>query len=164
MSSLPTSTCSMTTRTDIYRDVQYSRMLAVLGLFIVFGTGVAVGAVYGAIVRLALWVFGALLLTWLLWRTRLTVVVDADKISVGSAHIAWSWVGGVEILDGDLMREALTTGAHPRDYMRIRNTSHGARIWLHDPSDPHRAWLFSVRDSAALRRVLAEREGTCDET
>lgn len=153
----------MTTKTDVYRDVQYSRMLAVLGLFIVFGTGVAVGAVYGEFVRLSLWAIGALLLLWLLWRTRLTVEVGADEIRVGSAHIAWSWVSRAEVLEGVSMREALTTGAHPTDYLRIRSTSQGARIWLRDSSDPHRAWLFSVRNSAELRHVLADREGFRDE-
>ena len=149
-------------KTDGYRDVQYSPMLGVLGSFIVLGVGIAIGAVYGPLVRVALWLLGTVILAWLLFRTKLTVRIDEDGITLGGARITWDRISRIEVLEGEQMRNALTTGAHPNDFMRVRSTGKGARIWLNDPTDPHRCWLFSVRDSARLVRVLAEMGRQCD--
>ena len=146
-------------RSDVeYRDTQYSRMLLALGGFIVIGVGIAVGAIYGLGVQNALWVAGGIGLIELLRRSRLQVRVAADGIQVGTAHLPWAYVSHIEVLEGGAMRAAMTTDAHPRDFMQLRDTKAGVRVWLNDATDPHRAWLASVRDPGALATVLAELE------
>lgn len=137
-----------------YRDSQYSRMLVILGAFIVFGVGVAVGAVFGVGTRLAVWVVCGLVLLALVRRTRIELTIDRAGIRVGRAHIEWQHIARVEVLTADAMRAALTTDGHPNDFLRIRGTTAGLRVWLDDASDPHRAWLMSVRQPAALGEVL----------
>lgn len=139
-----------------YRDVQYSRMLAVLGGFIVFGVGVAVGAVFGATVRLVVWIVLLLVLLALLAGTRVELRVDASGVTVGRAFVAWTHIDRVEVLTGAAMRAAITTDAHPRDYLRLRSTASGARVWLDDPTDPHRSWVVSVRRPDALEAALRQ--------
>ena len=146
-------------RNDVeYRDTQYSRMLLALGGFIVLGVGIAVGAIYGLGVQNTLWVAGVIGLIVLLQRSRLQVRVAADGIQVGTAHLPWEYVSRIEVLEGDAMRAAMTTDAHPRDFMQLRGTKAGVRVWLNDATDPHRAWLASVRDPSALAIVIAQLE------
>ena len=152
--------CSMTTKADTFREVQFSRMLLGLGTFIVLGCAIAVGAVFGPAVRLLVGILGIALIGLLAYRTRLIVVMSDEGLRVTPAHIAWSWVARAEALDEDGMRAALSTEAHPTDYLRIRGTRGGLRLWLSDPSDPHRCWLVSIRDVAALRRALDALRGS----
>lgn len=137
-----------------YRDLQYSRMLAVLGSFIAFGVGVAVGAVYGPVARLVVWILLLVALGGLLLATRVAVTVDARGVGVGRAFIDWGHISSIEVLTGPEMRAAITTGSHPTDYLRLRGTASGARVWVDDRSDPHRAWVVSVRRPDALRSAL----------
>lgn len=137
-----------------YRDLQYSRMLAVLGTFIAFGVGVAVGAVYGPTARVVVWMLLFAAVVALLVTTRVAVTVDANGVRVGRAFIDWGHIRRVEVLTGADMRAAITTGAHPTDYLRLRGTSSGARIWVDDVTDPHRAWVMSVRRPDELRDAL----------
>ena len=139
-----------------YGDLQYSRMLLALGAFIVFGIGIAVGAVFGDATRLLTWVLGFLALFWSLVRTRLEVVVDSFGIRVNRASIKWRFVQRVEVLEGDALRAATSTELHPRDFVRLRGTSAALRVWLDDQTDPHRAWLITVREPQRLRAVLVE--------
>lgn len=151
---------SPTTTTEVvYRDRQYSRMLLGLGLFIALGCGVAVGAVFGDVARAVVWlvVGGAVIAST--WQNRLDVVVDADGVRLGRALLPWSAAGRVEVLTGPEFRAALTTDGHPNDYRQIRSTTAGLRVWVDDPSDPHRAWVASVRNPAALSDVLRTRGG-----
>jgi hypothetical protein len=137
-----------------YRDTQFSRMLLVLGGFIVFGVGVAVGAVFGGGARLGLWIPGALGLSWLLMRTRLRVSVDASGVGVDRASLPWQYIGRVEVLEGDAMRAAITTGAHPSDFIRLRGTTAGMRVWVDDHTDPCRSWVVSIKSPEQLRDAL----------
>lgn len=148
----------MMTSESQYRDLQYSRMLAVLGGFIVFGVGVAVGAVFGPTSRLIVWGLLLVVLLGLLVRTRVSVCIDARGVSVGRAFIDWAHVERIEVLTGPAMRAAISTDAHPSDYLRLRSTAAGARVWLRDDTDPHRAWVISVRRPALLEAALAELE------
>lgn len=138
-----------------YRDTQYSRMLLVLGAFIVFGVGVAVGAVFGVGSRLGLWLIGLAGLVALLRRTRLICSVDGFGVRVDRASLPWQFIDRIEVLEGEDMRMAIGPGAHPHDFLRLRDTSAGMRVWLRDDSDPHRAWVVSVRDPERLRSTLA---------
>jgi hypothetical protein len=141
-----------------YRDTQYSRMLLALGIFIVFGIGVAVGAVYGSASRVSLWGLGLVGVFALLRQSRLQVIVAEDGIHASKAFLPWQYVGRIEVLEGEAMRTAMTTGGHPNDFMQMRSTRAGVRVWLADPADPHRAWLLSVRDPKALQHVLERME------
>lgn len=144
----------MTSSDTSYRDHQYSRMLLVLGGFMAIAVGVAIGAVYGPAVRAVTWVLGAALLAWLLVRTRLDVEVTRSGLRIGTAAIDWQHLRLVEVLTDASMRAAITTDAHPNDFRRLRGTVTGLRAWLDDPSDPHRAWVASVRDPDALEAAL----------
>lgn len=145
----------MTTSSDVaYRDVQYPRTPIVLGLLSVAGVAVAVGAVYATVGTLLTAILGLALLGATAQRARLVVEVTGSAVRVGPAHIEWAWVRRVEVLEGAAMRAALTTDAHPLDHIDIRRSAAGLRLWLADPSDPHRCWLTSVADPAALRSTL----------
>lgn len=149
---------SQTTRTSPdYRDRQYSRMLLGLGAFIAFGCGVAVGAVFGPGMRVAVWVVVGVSVLIAARRNRLDVVIDDDGVQLGRASLPWQVIERAEILVGPDFRAALTTDAHPNDYRRIRSTDAGMRLWLADPSDPHRAWVASLRDPVAAGAALRER-------
>lgn len=150
-----TSTSSPTmTSSPLYRDTQYSRLPNVLGAFIVLGTAIAVGAIYGDAVRATILAVGLLALALIAVRTRLHVVVDAEGLALGRARIDWQWIDRVEVLEGAAMRAALTVDGHPRDYLQIRGTQAGLRAWLKDPDDPHRRWLASVKRPLELRETL----------
>ena len=137
-----------------YRDSQYSRMWLGLGAFVAVGCGIAVGAIYGATVRMFIWALLLLVVLAVVHRTRLEVVVDKQGISLGSAHLPWEFVERVEVLRGPAFRAALTTDAHPTDYLRIRSSNAGMRVWLADPTDPHRAWVASVKRPDELMDLL----------
>ena len=138
--------------------MQYSRMLLAIGGFIDLGVGIAVGAIYGPGVRNTLWVAGGIGLSVLLLQSRLRVRIAAEGVFFGTAHLPWRYVSRIEVLEGEAMRAAMTTDAHPTDYMQLRNTKAGVRVWLNDATDPHRAWLASVRNPGALTTVIADLE------
>ena len=142
------------TSSPLYRDTQYSRLPNVLGAFIVLGTAIAVGAIYGDAVRAVILLAGLLALGVIAIRTRLIVVVDSEGLALGRARIEWRWIDRVEVLEGAAMRAALTVDGHPLDYLQIRGTRAGLRAWLNDPDDPHRRWLTSVRRPEELRNAL----------
>lgn len=144
---------SSTTRTE-YRDRQYSRMLLGLGTGLALGCGIVIGTVFGDTVRLIVWVALEAAVLIAAYRNALDVVVNSDGIAAGRALLPWEAIERVEVLDGENFRAALTTDGHPNDYRRIRSTSAGLRAWLNDPSDPHRAWVVSVRDPQELREAL----------
>lgn len=125
-----------------------------IGLFVVVGCGIAVGAIYGNGARMFVWAVLLLVLLTALYRTKLDVVVDAAGVSLGNAHLPWKYIERIEVLTGPDFRAALTTGAHPTDYLRIRSMKSGMRVWLHDPTDPHRAWVTSIKRPADLSQVL----------
>lgn len=155
---ISTSLLTMTSESE-YRDTQYSRMLLVLGAFIVFGVGVAVGAVFGVGPRVVIWILGFFGLVVLLRRTRLCCTLDATGVRVDRAFVPWQCIDRVEVLEGEPMRVAIGPGAHPTDFIRLRDTAAGMRIWLDDATDPHRAWVVSVRDPQRLRTALAAHDG-----
>lgn len=138
-----------------YRDTQYSRMLLVLGGFIVFGVGVAVGAVFGVGSRIGIWLIGTVALGFLLRRTRLRCSVDHFGVRVDRASLPWQFIDRIEVLEGPEMRHAIGPGAHPNDFLRLRDTTAGMRVWLRDDTDPHPAWVVSVREPQRLRAALA---------
>ena len=149
---------SQTTRTNPgYRDRQYSRMLLGLGAFIAFGCGIAVGAVFGAGMRLGVWIVLGVTVLVAVHRNRLDVVIDDAGVRLGRATLPWHVIDRAEVLVGQEFRAALTTDAHPNDYRRIRSTAAGMRLWLADPSDPHRAWVASLRDPQAASAAIRER-------
>ena len=145
---------SSTTRAE-YRDRQYSRMLLGLGSWLALGCGVAIGAVFGDAVRLAVWIVLETFVLVAARRNALDVVVNDSGIAVGRARLPWDAVERVEILTGDAFRSALTVDGHPNDYRQIRSTKAGLRAWVSDPTDPHRAWVVSVREPEQLRAALA---------
>lgn len=149
---------SQMTKTDRrYSDHQYSQMLLGLGAFIALGCGIAVGAVFGDSVRLVVWIVLGTAVAIGARRNRLDVVVSEHGIELGRARLPWSAVQRIEVLRDQEFRAALTTDAHPNDYRQIRSVRSGMRIWLDDPTDPHRAWVASVKDPDALAAVLRER-------
>jgi len=133
-------------------------MLLWLGTFLVLGVAIAVGAVFGDLVRAFTAACGVIAVGVAVWRTRLVVQVDSEGVRVAPAHIAWPYVDAVSVLEGAAMRSAITTEAHPNDYLRIRGTDGGLRLALDDPTDPHRCWVVSIRDVASLRGVIAALE------
>ena len=146
---------STMTKTDVgYHDRQYPRLLLGLGSFMVLLTGVAVGAVFGGVARVLVWIMLEVLVLVVSLRLRLDVRVDVEGVGLGRASIPWSFVDRVEVLRGDAFRAALTTDGHPTDFRRIRSTAAGIRVWLADPTDPHRAWVASVRDPRACETAL----------
>lgn len=145
----------MTRSDERYVDAQVSTTALVLAVFMVLGVALAFGVVFGAIVRTLLFLIGLAAVAVVAYRTRLIVEVSADGVRVGRAALPWRWVDRIEVLEGAAMREAVGPGAHPTDFLRIRNTAAGLRVWLDDSSDPHRCWVASIRDPHRLRSVLA---------
>ncbi len=145
---------SSMTSSDVYHDVQYPRTPIVLGVLGVIGMAVAVGAVFGTIATILTAVVGGALLVVTARRARLDIDISADGVHVGPASIGWEWIGRVEVLEGARMRAALTTDGHPLDHIDIRRSSAGLRLWLADPSDPHRCWVTSITHPDRLRTVL----------
>lgn len=128
-------------------------MLLGLGSWIAIGCGIAIGTVFGDGVRLAVWLILELGVLVAVHRCALDVTIDAHGIRLGRALLPWSAIDRVEVFDQNF-RAALTTDGHPNDYRRIRSTKAGLRAWLNDPTDPHRAWVASVRDPVAVRHAL----------
>lgn len=147
---------SSTTSSDVYLDVQYPRTPIILGLLAIAGAAIAVGPVYGTAASVVTAAIGAVILAVTAHRSRLELRISRDGVRVGPAHIEWQWVDRVEVLEGSAMRAALTTDAHPLDHIDIRRSASGLRVWLADPSDPHRCWLTSITRPDALRSVLTE--------
>ena len=150
---------SSMTSSDVYEDVQYPRIPIVLGALSIAGAAVAVGAVFGPGAALGTAIAGTALLSITAYRARLHILVSREELRVGPAHIAWSWIERVEVLEGERMRVALTTDAHPLDHIDIRRSAAGLRVWLADPGDPHRCWVTSISDPERLRGVLHRLEG-----
>lgn len=145
---------SSMTSSDVYHDVQYPRTPIVLGALGVVGMAIAVGAVFGTVSTLLTSAVGGVLLAITSFRARLDIDIAAEGVRVGPAAIGWEWIERVEVLEGARMRAALTTDGHPLDHIDIRRSAAGLRLWLADPSDPHRCWVTSITHPDQLRTVL----------
>lgn len=145
----------MMTSSPLYRDTQFSRLPNALAAFLAAGVAIAVGAIYGDGVRNLLLALGFFAVAVIAARTRLIVTVEPGALRAGPARIEWRWVERVEVLEGAAMRAALTVEGHPRDYLQLRSTGAGLRVWLKDPSDPHRLWLVSLRHPQRMREALS---------
>ena len=149
------SSLMMTTEAE-YRDRQFSTMLALLGAFIGFGVGIAIGAVYGPGARIVTWGLAAIALMFLLRATSLVVTIDREGVRVGRAHIPWDALGPVEMLDRESLRLALGQHGHPDDFRRVRSAQAGMRIPVIDPDDPHRSWVVSLNKPITAAAVIRQ--------
>ena len=129
-----------------YSDRQFAALPIGLAVFIAIGNAVAIGAIYGATVRLVTGAIGLAVVAVMALRTVQRVSIGDGEVRVGRAHLHADRIARAEVLTGESFRRALRTEAHPTDYLRIRSAAAGVRLFLDDATDPHRAWVISVRE------------------
>lgn len=129
-----------------YSDRQFAALPIGLAVFIAIGNAVAIGAIYGATVRLVVGALGLAVVAVIALRTVQRVSIGDGEVRVGRAHLRVESIARAEVLAGESFRRALRTEAHPSDYLRIRSAAAGVRLFIDDATDPHRAWVISVRE------------------
>ncbi|MFV0452488.1 MAG: DUF3093 domain-containing protein [Propioniciclava sp.] len=130
--------------------------------FIGLGLGVttvtAVGFIFGPWASVSAGLVTALVIgAFLAWTGRIVVMVAPEGLRVGSAFIAWSYVGEVTALSVEQARALLGPDADSRAHVVQRPwLSLAVRVAVDDPADPHPYWLVSTRSPAQICAV-AER-------
>jgi hypothetical protein len=108
---------------------------------------VAYGAALGTAAGILTLVIAGGLTLWLLWITAPVVSVEPAFVTVAGARLPREFVGEVEVVDRDRIRELQGPGADARLFVALRpwSASDGVLLSVTDPEDPHPAWLFSSR-------------------
>lgn len=89
------------------------------------------------------------------------IEVRDGKLRAGRATIAVGFVGEIEALGSDALRDIIGPGADARNYMVVRGWIHrGIKIEITDASDPTPFWIITSRKPIALAEaVRAEAAG-----
>lgn len=128
--------------------VQGTMLVATLWLALVVAVP---GAVAWGATAIALAVLSGLL--WAYGSPR--IVVTADELWVGRAHIGAEHLGQVESLDPDEARRAAGVQADARAYFALRPYLRRAvRVEVTDPADPAPYWLVGTRDPDRLAAAI----------
>jgi hypothetical protein len=98
----------------------------------------------------------AALAAWLTVLSSTRVVVDAEGLHVGAAHLPGWAVGPAHPLDREGLRRARGPEADPRAYYPVRGyVSTAVAVRVDDPDDPVPFWVVSTRHPEALARALS---------
>ena len=115
----------------------------------------ALGTRWGEIIGL-IQLLGLLLISQ---RTPLEIEVSEAELRVGSAHIARRFLGKVESLNAEQMRQWRGPLADPAAFMALRFwIATGVKIELNDPKDPTPYWLFSSKKAQPLLAALSTKD------
>ena len=115
----------------------------------------ALGTRWGEIIGL-IQLFGLLLISQ---RTPLAIEVSEGELRVGSAHIPRRFLGKVESLNAEQMRQWRGPLADPAAFMALRFwIATGVKIELNDPNDPTPYWLFSSKKAQPLLAALSTKD------
>lgn len=76
----------------------------------------------------------------------LSIHVDERGLTVGRHCLEAPYIGGAEVVDGDVRADT-----DERSFMLTRPyVPRKVRVLIDDPADPHQAWLISTRHPAEL--------------
>jgi hypothetical protein len=131
----------------------------------IWAATVAFGAALGLIpapvsatVAVIVAVLGVVSFVTLLVLTTPSLVVTESDFAAGRARVPLSFVGGVEVMNAEQMRQARGVGLDARAYLCIRGwLPLGARVILTDPQDPTPYWLVSSRRPDELASAVRAR-------
>jgi hypothetical protein len=113
----------------------------------------ALGNRWGAITGLVQ-VLGLLALSQ---RSALMIEVSDTQLRVGSARIERKFLGSVEALSSDQMRQWRGPLSDPASFMALRFwIPTGVKIEIKDPKDPTPYWLISSKKAQPLLAALSE--------
>ncbi len=130
-----------------------------LWLFLLFLAGslalavwAALGTRWGSITMLV----QLLGLIYLSQSTVLVIQVTKDGLRVGSAHIDRKFIGNIEALTSDQMRQWRGPLCDPASFMVLRFwISTGVKVEIRDPKDPTPYWLISSKKAQPLMAALS---------
>ncbi len=115
----------------------------------------ALGNRWGAITGL-LQLLGLIFLSQ---RSALAIEVTGSELLVGSAHIERKFLGRVEALTADQMRQWRGPLSDPAGYMALRFwIPTGVKIEVVDPKDPTPYWLISSKKAQPLLAALSKKD------
>ncbi|MDO5495178.1 MAG: DUF3093 domain-containing protein [bacterium] len=90
-----------------------------------------------------------------LYATSPVIEVEDGWLRAGGAQIEGRFLGELEVLDREEMRDAMGPGADLRAYTAYRDhTARGIRVRLVDPRDPAPYWLLSSRNPEELAEAV----------
>jgi len=115
----------------------------------------ALGLRWGAIIGL-LQLLGLIFLSQ---RSALLLEVTENELKVGRAHIEREYLGAVEPLSAQAMRQWRGPLSDPAGFMALRFwISTGVKIEIKDPRDPAPYWLVSSKKAQPLVAALLNRD------
>ncbi len=92
-------------------------------------------------------------------RSPLEIEVSEEELRVGSAHIPRRFLGKVESLNAEQMRQARGPLADPAAFIALRFwIATGMKIEINDPKDPTPYWLFSSKKAQPLLAALSTKD------
>ena len=87
--------------------------------------------------------------------TVLEVEVTVDQLRVGRASIHRKFLGNIEVLSSEQMRQLRGPLADPAGYMALRFwIATGVKIEINDQNDPTPYWLVSSKKAQPLMAAL----------
>ena len=87
--------------------------------------------------------------------TALTIEVTEEELRVGSAHIDRKFLGNIQALSSEEMRQWRGPLSDPAGFMALRFwISTGVKIEINDPSDSTPYWLISSKKAQPLSAAL----------
>lgn len=90
-------------------------------------------------------------------RVATEVTVSPVGLTVGQAHLPWSAVGEIEVLDSDAARRRRGTGADSRAFVLLRGwVPTAVAVAVVDPRDPTPYWYVSTRSPERLAAALED--------
>ncbi|MEV6286887.1 DUF3093 domain-containing protein [Kribbella sp. NPDC051770] len=85
------------------------------------------------------------------------VEVDAERLRAAKASIEREYLGKVEALTGEAVRNAFGRDCDPAAYLVLRSYVRGAvRVEITDPHDPAPYWLIATRHPEQLAAALTQ--------
>ena len=94
-------------------------------------------------------------LLYLSQSTLLIIEVSDKQLNVGKAHIDRKYLGAIEVLTSEQMREWRGPLSDPAGFMELRFwISCGVKIEIKDPKDPTPYWLISSKKAQPLADAL----------
>lgn len=92
-------------------------------------------------------------------RTPLEIEVSEKELRVGSAHIERGFLGKIEPLNAEQMRQWRGPLADPAAFMALRFwISTGIKIEINDVKDPTPYWLISSKKAQPLMAALSKKD------
>ena len=126
-------------------------LLLFLSASLALAVWAALGTRWGAITMLV----QLLGFIYLSQSTVLAVEVTVDQLQVGRASIDRTFLGKIEVLSSEQMRQFRGPLADPAGYMALRFwIATGVKIEITDPNDPTPYWLVSSKKAQPLMAAL----------